>query len=129
MPLQQVEPVAPARTPTDEFMRRLLRVPDDATCDIAGARSAFSASVGISAVRCLITYIALPLLKPVIDLGGGVGPVLGLLIGTVSAFAIIISMRRFWAADHRMRWGYTAIGGAILAFLAVQGVIDLAALL
>lgn len=110
-------------------MRRLLRVRDGDTCDIAGARSAFGASVGISAIRCLITYIALPLLRPVIDLSGGVGPALGLAVGAVSAVAIVISMRRFWAADHRMRWGYTAIGGAILAFLAVAAVIDVVALL
>jgi hypothetical protein len=116
------------RPPADELMRRLLRISDRTTCDLAGARNAFSASVGVSAVRCLLTYIVLPLLKPVIDLSGGVGPVVGLLIGAVSTTAIIVSMRRFWAADHRLRWGYTAIGAAILAFLAVQAVIDLAAL-
>jgi hypothetical protein len=124
-----VAPIADAPRPAaDVFMRRLLRVPDGATCDIAGARNAFSASVGVSAVRCLLTYIVLPLLKPVIDLSGGVGPLLGLVIGTVSVVAIVVSMRRFWAADHRMRWGYTAIGGAIVAFLAVQAAIDVAAL-
>jgi hypothetical protein len=132
LPLQHVEseaPAAPDRPAADELVRRLLRIPDEATCDLVGARNAFSTSVGISAVRCLITYIALPLLKPVVDLSGGVGPILGLLIGAVSAVAIVISMRRFWSADHRMRWGYTAIGGAILAFLAVQAVIDVNALL
>jgi hypothetical protein len=121
-------PVTVRRPPADVVMRRLLRIRDDATGSLTGARNAFSASVGISAVRCLLTYIALPLLRPVVDLSGGVGPVLGLVIGAVSTVAIVVSMRRFWAADHRMRWGYTAIGGAILGFLAVQAVIDIAAL-
>ena len=53
---------------------------------------------------------------------------LGLLIGTVSAVAIVASMRRFWAADHRLRWGYTVIGGGILVLLAVQAVGDVASL-
>ena len=116
------------RPPADRFMRSLLRIPDDATGDLVGARNAFSTSVFISAVRCLLTYIALPLLSPVIDLGGGVGPALGLLIGAVSMVAIVVSMRRFWSADHRMRWGYTAIGVTILVFLVVAAVLDVAAL-
>ena len=92
------------------------------------AERLFGKSLLLSTVRCLLTYIVLPLLKPVVDLSGGVGPALGLLIGTVSAVAIIASMRRFWAADHRMRWGYTVVGGAILALLVFQAVGDVAAL-
>ena len=40
--------------------------------------------------------------------------------------AIVASIRRFFASDHRWRWRYTAIGGAILVLLAVQAVIDIA---
>ena len=36
------------------------------------------------------------------------------------------SIRRFFASDHRWRWRYTAIGGAILVLLLVQAVIDIA---
>jgi hypothetical protein len=130
--LAGVEPATvapPIRTrPADAFMRRLLRV----RTGEASARSAenvFGASLLLSTVRCLLTYVLLPLLKPVVDLSGGVGPVLGLLIGTVSAVAIVASMRRFWAADHRLRWAYTSIGGAILVLLAVGAVGDVVALL
>jgi hypothetical protein len=115
------------RPAVDAFMRRLLRVPTGGRSAEA-ARKAFGASLLLSTVRCLLTYIVLPLLKPAVDLSGGVGPVLGLLIGTVSAVAIIASMRRFWAANHRLRWGYTAIGGAILVLLVVQAVGDVIAL-
>ncbi len=126
-----VEPSATSYRPdpaADVFMRRLLRVrTGQATRE--SAQKAFSTSILLSTVRCMLTYVVLPLLKPVIDLSGGVGPVLGLVIGTVSAVAIIASMRRFWAADHRMRWGYTVVGGAILVLLLVQAVGDVAALL
>ena len=113
--------------PADAFMRRLLRV----RIGEASSRSAenvFGASILLSTVRCLLTYVVLPLLKPVVDLSGGVGPALGLLIGTVSAVAIVASMRRFWAANHRLRWGYTVIGGGILVLLVVQAVGDVASL-
>jgi len=113
--------------PADVFMRRLLRVrTGEATRK--SAEKAFSTSILLSTVRCMLTYVVLPLLKPVLDLSGGVGPVLGLIVGTVSAVAIVVSMRRFWAAGHRWRWGYTVVGGGILVLLAVQAVGDVAAL-
>ena len=127
-----VEPSAIAyrdqRPGIDIFMRRLLRVPTGGASSAAAER-VFGASLLLSTVRCLLTYIVLPLLKPVVDLSGGVGPALGLLIGAISAVAIVASMRRFWAADHRFRWAYTAVGGGILVLLTFQAVGDVAALL
>jgi len=117
-----------ARSPLDEAMRRLLRIRPDDEQDVAGARSAFSTSLLVSTVRCLLTYVLLPVLRPVIDLSGGVGPVLGLVVSVISAVAIIVSMRRFWAADHRARWAYTAVGGGILVLLVVQSTLDVVAL-
>ncbi|MDQ3643423.1 MAG: hypothetical protein M3450_18630, partial [Actinomycetota bacterium] len=115
-------------SPLDGFMRRLLRLPASADAGQT-AEKAFGTSLLISTVRCLLTYVLLPLLKPVIDLSGGVGPVLGLVIGAVSAAAIVYSMRRFWRVNHRWRWGYTALGGGILVLLVIQAVGDVAALL
>lgn len=93
------------------------------------AENTFRASIAVSTVRCLLTYVLLPLLKPVVDLSGGVGPVLGLLLGAVSAVAIVASMRRFWAASHRWRWHYTVVGGGILVLLVAQAVGDVVSLL
>jgi hypothetical protein len=118
-----------APSSADVVMRRLLRVPvTGPRGSEAAARTAFSASIWISTVRCLLTYIVLPVLGPALGLSGAVGPVLGLAVGTVSAVAVVISMRRFWAADHRWRWGYTAVGGGILVLLAVQAVGDIVGL-
>ena len=119
----------PPRSAADLRMRRLLRIPDEGPRGSArSAENAFSASVLISAFRCLLTYVVLPIGGPILGLAGGVGPVLGLIVGAVSSVAIVASMRRFFRADHRWRWRYTVIGGTILVFLAVQGVIDIATL-
>ena len=114
-------------SPADAFMRRLLRVrPRSASAK--SAETVFGASIAVSTVRCLLTYVFLPLMKPVVDLSGGVGPALGLLLGAVSGVAIVAPMRRFWAAFHRWRWGYTVVGGGILVLLSVQAVADVASL-
>jgi hypothetical protein len=108
-------------------MRRVLRLPESAPkAGRAAAQQAFSRSVWISAARCLLTYIILPVLGPIVGLAGDVGPVLGLTVGAVSMVAIVASIRRFFAADHRWRWRYSALGGGILVLLAVQAVIDIA---
>jgi hypothetical protein len=111
-------------------MRRILRIPDDGPRGSArSAENAFSTSVFISAVRCLLTYVVLPVVGPIVGLAGDVGPVVGLVVGAVSCVAIVASMRRFFRADHRWRWRYTVIGGTILVFLVVQAVIDIAGLI
>ena len=117
----------PARSDADCAMRRVLRLPDAAPRGSrVAAQQAFSRSVWISAARCLLTYIVLPVMGPIAGFSGRVGPLLGLAVGTVSMIAIVVSIRRFFAADHRWRWRYTAIGGSILVLLVVQAVIDIA---
>ena len=126
LPVDQTPPV---RSAGERRVRRLLRLPDDgARVSIVDAQSAFGKSIAISATRCLITYVALPVLGPLVDLSGGVGPTLGLLLGLVSMVAIVVAARRLFAAEHRWRWGYLVIGGGIFVLLIVQGVIDVVAL-
>jgi hypothetical protein len=93
------------------------------------ARSAFGTSMLISAIRCTLTYVVLPLLGPVLGLTGSVGPVVGLVIGAVSMVAIAFSIRRFWAIDSRFKWGYTIVGSAVFGLLVVQAIIDIADLI
>ena len=122
-PLSRTNP--PARSAADRRARRLLRIPDHRPRgSVRSAENAFSTSVVISAVRCLLTYVILPIGGPILGLTGSVGPVLGLVVGTVSAVAIVASIRRFFRADHRWRWRYSAVAGTILVFLVVQAVID-----
>lgn len=110
-------------------MRRLLRLdPDGPPQGIFGASGAFNGSIAVSAARCLVTYVVIPVAGPALGLSGAVGPVLGLLLAVVSALAIGYSVRRFFAADHRYRWAYAGVGGAVLVLVAVQAVIDLVAL-
>ena len=120
----------PRRSAADEWMRRLLRIPDGATpLGEAAARQAFSQSMAISGLRCLLTYVLLPFVAPALGWASGIGPIPGLLIGTVAIFFNVKSIRRFWMADHRWRWAYTGVGVGVIALLLVLVAKDIAALL
>ena len=123
-------PPAPARSGADVFMRRLLRV-DGAQPRLREdeLRSAFSRSILVSATRCIITYLLIPFLGPILGLATGVGPAIGIPIGALAIVFNVKSIRRFWRADHRFRWHYTAIGGTVIAMLVVLIALDLAELL
>lgn len=124
------EATTPERSVADRRMRHLLRLPPDGPkVSLFAAQSAFSRSIAISATRCLITYVLLPILRPLVDLSGGVGPALGLTVGAVSMVAIVFAVRGFFAADHKWRWGYAWVGGGIFVLLTVQAVFDVRALL
>jgi hypothetical protein len=119
-----------ARPAADRFVRRVLRLPADAPpASAADARRAFQTSLLVATVRCLLMYIVFPFVLPALGLASGVGPLIGLPISALAIVAIVMSIRRFWRADHSKRWHYTALGTTVIAFLAVLVVRDLAELL
>lgn len=117
---------APAeRSLADQRMRRLLRIdPHAPKVSLIDAHNAFSRSVAVSAVRCLFTYVALPLLAPVVGLTGAFGPLVTILLSAVSVTAIIISARRFFGSDHPWRWVHAVIGAGLILILGVSVVLD-----
>ncbi len=125
-------PSAPAPAPAggaDAFMCRLLRVePRPGRRSEDAAQRLFSRSVAISGLRCLLTYVVLPVVAPALGLATGVGPALGIAIGAVAIVFNVLTIRRFWAASHRWRWAITGVSGSIIASLVVLMVLDVAAL-
>ena len=69
---------APAWSPADLRMRRLLRLPVDAPkATEASARQLVEKSLLISMARCLLTYIVLPFVVPIIGIAGDIAPFMG----------------------------------------------------
>jgi hypothetical protein len=116
--------IAP-RPAADVAVRRLLRIPEGPPAPEGAAQRAFSTSILVSATRCLLTYIVLPFVAPALGLAAGVGPALGIPIGVVAIGCNVLTIRRFWAADHRWRWAYTAIALTVIALLLVLMVEDI----
>ena len=129
--LRRRRPAAPVRrTPADLWMRRLLRLPLDAPPGTAaGARKAFQTSIMVAAVRCVLMYVVFPFVLPALGIARGVGPAIGLVVNTVAMVCIVMSMRRFFRADHPKRWWYAAIGGTVFVLLVYVAVVDIVDLL
>lgn len=106
-------------------MRRVLGVGAVDLRSDAGAHRAFRVSVVVSAVRCLITYVLVPVLVPILSLGGWVAAPVGLALCAVAAVNGVVSLRRFWRADHPHRWTYTIFITVVFAILTVATVTEL----
>lgn len=119
-----------ARPPADRAMRKLLRVDDAAPRrSTSELQQAFSTSILVSATRCLLTYVFLPFVAPAVGFAAGVGPWIGLPLGTVAIASNIVTMRRFWSADHKWRWAYTVVGTSVIVLLLILMAGDVADLM
>ena len=93
----------------------------------AEAQKAFNWAIVISGIRCLIAYILLPFVMPIIGIAEGVGPWLGIAIGLVAIGANVASIRRFARSTHRWRKPVIVINCAVIALLLVLLTIDVSA--
>ncbi|PRI12263.1 hypothetical protein B4915_02530 [Leucobacter massiliensis] len=107
-------------------MRRLLRVSEvDRSAKVQReAHRGFRTSLIVSGVRCLISYLAIPILVPILGVAGVFAAPVGILLCVVAVLNGIYSVRRFWISDHRSRWMYTWFMAVVFAILAVALVTD-----
>ena len=119
-----------ARPAVDVAMRRLLCIPDAAApADESTTHRIFSASILVSATRCVLTYVIFPVVTPLLGVAAGVGPAIGIAIGLLALYFDVLGIRRFWLADHRMRWPITGLYVAVMVLVAYLVVHDIARLL
>ena len=111
-------------------MRSLLRIGDMVDRNaVFGARRSTTTAIVVSGVRCIITYLLIPALAPFFGLLDTFDAPLSLALTSLAVVMAIVGLRRFWIADHRARWAYTAFIALVLAFLLVTMVLDLSAIL
>jgi hypothetical protein len=118
------------RSKADLVVRRVLRIrerPPGVTA--ASAYGAFQRSMLISAVRCTLTYVVFPFVAPAVGFAAGVGPVLGVLIGSFAMVCDTFTIRRFFAVDHKWRWPVSTVAFCVICLLAVLLVQDVSHLL
>jgi hypothetical protein len=114
------------RSSADVVARRLLRVPDERPSPRANeaAHRLFSASILISATRCLLGYVVLPIVTPALGAAAGVAPIIGIPVGIVALVFDVRGIRRFFVADHRWRWPITGLYLAVMVLVTILLVRD-----
>lgn len=118
------------RSRADLFVRRLLRIPERPEhITEAQANATFQKSMVISGIRCLLTYVVFPIVLPLLSIAKGAGLAIGLAIGTFAIVCDVFTIRRFFAADHRYRWHFSAIALGVITLLFVLLAEDLIGLL
>jgi hypothetical protein len=138
-PIPRVEPADAGRCPfphavapvqrsrADEVVRRILRIRErPAGVSSGSAYTSFQRSMLISAIRCTLTYVVFPFVVPAVGFATGVGPIVGIVIGVVAMTCDVFTIRRFFAVDHKWRWHFSAIALAVIVFLSVLLVQDIA---
>ena len=109
----EVKVQAPApRSRTDRFMLRMLRIdPRDVdkvdTDEVRAAHRAFRWAIVVSAVRCTISYVIIPVLIPLLSVMGSLAAPISIALCLVALVNGWLGVRRFWRTDHRGKWGYT----------------------
>ena len=110
-------------------MRCVLGIGDCPTVDESETHRIFGTSIFLSALRCLLSYVVFPIVLPVAGIASSVGPYVGIPVGVAALVFDILGVRRFWLADHRQRWAFTAIDLAVASLVTVLLVIDIAHLI
>ena len=78
----------------------------------------FSLSMVISGVRCGLTYVILPFFAPLVGIGSGVGPWVGLPLGLVAIGANVLSLTRFWSRNHKWKWPMPLLNVSVIVLLS-----------
>ena len=121
--------VSSERSAADQFMRRLLRVHGDPVPGaVFDAQNKLRSSIIVSGIRCIITYLLVPIVTPFIGFMGTVAAPVSIALSLIAIGFGYNSLRRFWLADHRLRWRYTIFIGVVFVLLAVGIALDVARL-
>lgn len=117
------------RSIIERGVRKFLAVPEATQkLDEATTSRIFGASILASALRCVLSYLLLPIVLPAVGLTRGWGPAIALPIGILALVFDYLGARRFWVADHARKWAFTllyAIVGTMVFCLVVADIVTL----
>lgn len=115
----------------DRFVSRILFVPAPADAETQSAdkaERAFSLALLFSGVRCILQYVVLPFILPLIGIAGDFAVHISIVINVAAIFAIIYSLRRFWRIGYQHRWRYLPVAVTALILLVAFLALDIHAI-
>ena len=93
-----------------------------------GAENALTLSLLFSGARCILQYVLLPFLLPVLGIAADATVPILLVINVLAMVSIYLSLRRFWTILYAHRWRYLVVALTALALLAAFTIYDIAKL-
>ncbi|MGF1505844.1 MAG: hypothetical protein GYB64_16770, partial [Chloroflexi bacterium] len=94
----------------------------------AQSENTLGLSLAFSATRCIIQYMVLPFLLPVIGLAGAFAVGITTAINIVAIAALVGSLRRMWRINYKHKWRYFALAAPAFVVLVVFLAMDVIAL-
>lgn len=113
-------PLPPAPAPLTEPLADVEDVEDgddEVDPSAAPATRAFSLSLMISALRCTLQYVILPVVLPLIGMTGLFSLPLMILLDLVALTLLINSLRYFWRVRHPRRFDMLPLSAVILIII------------
>ncbi|MFW5748244.1 MAG: hypothetical protein ACOCYT_01385 [Chloroflexota bacterium] len=93
------------------------------------AENAFGIALFFSGVRCILKYVFLPFILPLIGIAGAFSSIISLVINTMAIAAIIYSVRTFWKVDYKYKWHYIPVAAFGLLLLTAFMLLDIVELM
>lgn len=115
---------AARRSSLDRLTRRVLLLRD------AEPRALFDlqGSLVLSCIRCILTYVVIPIAVPLVSWAEVVATPLSLVLSVAAILLAVRSLRRVWQADWRYRWAYTGFIVVVVVLLVVGIAFDVRSL-
>ena len=119
--------------PFDRVLERLLFVspncsPSGNTAPVPRGGNVFGLPLLISAMRCILQYVLLPFVLPVLGVIGGAPVWLGLSLNVVAFVSLISSLRRVFRARHPRRYSYLPLAALMLFAVVIFSISDFRAM-
>ena len=92
------------------------------------AENALTLSLMFSGARCILQYVLLPFLLPIVGIATDATVPLLLVINVLAMASIYFSLRRFWTILYAHRWRYLVVAVTALVLLVAFTIYDIAKL-
>jgi hypothetical protein len=115
----------PNTSQLDTWMRRVLFISPSLAPSKKIAPRVFGIALFISATRCVLQYLIFPFVLPFFGLVGGTPVWLSLPLCMIAFTSLLLSLRRFWKANHPRRFAYLPLALLMMIVLIIFVLSDL----
>jgi hypothetical protein len=95
------------------------RAEDTSTHGVDPAERLFTATLLFAGLRCLVQYILLPFVLPLLGIVSGQRFGIMVALDLVALVAISFSVRRFWQVRHPRRWEYLLLACVAIVVMII----------